>query len=441
MKKLLPAIILLVTINTHAQHIATIAGTTAAGYAGDHGPATAAELDGPVGIAADTAGNIYFADRLNHVVRRIDHITSAISTIAGTAVAGYNGDNIAATAAQLNDPFGVATGRDGRIYIADRNNNRIRVVDASGTITTIAGTGTAGFTDNLPATTTMLNNPRGVALDNAGNLYIADQGNNRVRKVTVAGIMTTVAGNGTMGFTDNGPATAARLNGPYAVATDTFGNIFICDVDNERIRKVNTTGIISTIAGTGTSSYNGDGIPATDAQLNEPIGVAVDREGCVYIADSWNQRIRKVLPSGSIITYAGTGMSGMGAENISATSALFFYPYGIAFAPNGDLLIADHGNNRIRHTYAGDVEVTTLNAPDIPISIFPNPSADGKITVALQQPVNGATLRITDINGSVIGKYTITMPVSHYNIAARGVYIVSYITSTASFNKTVIVNK
>ena len=216
--------------------------------------------------------------------------TGIITTIAGNGIAGYSGDGGLATNAELNNPYGVAVDSNGNIYIADTNNNRIRKVNSTtGIITTIAGNGTAGYSgDGGLATNAELYYPYGVAVDSNGNIYIADTYNNRIRKVnSTTGIITTIAGNGTAGYSgDGGPATNAQLNYPYGVAVDSSGNIYIADTDNNRIRKVNsTTGIITTIAGNGNPGYSGDGGPATNAELYDPSGVAVDSNGNIYIAD------------------------------------------------------------------------------------------------------------------------------------------------------------
>ena len=211
--------------------------------------------------------------------------------------------------ARLIRPFGVALDDAGNLYIADRDDPRIRKVDAGGTITTVAGIRTRGFSgDGGPATSAQINSPRGVALDGAGNLYIVDTGNNRIRKVDTSGIITTVAGTGDAGFSgDGGPATSARLSGPRGVALDDAGNLYIADRDNNRIRKVDTSGTITTVAGTGDAGFSGDGGPALSATLNGPSGVALDGAGNLYIAEFGNSRIRKVDTSGTITTVAGTG--------------------------------------------------------------------------------------------------------------------------------------
>jgi sugar lactone lactonase YvrE len=328
--------------------IGTVAGTGTAGFGGDGGLATAAQLNRPTGVAVDSAGNLYFADYSSFRIRKVS-TAGVISTVAGTGTAGFSGDGGLAAAAQLDRAIDVAVDSSGNLYIADTNNNRIRKVSATGIISTVAGTGTAGFGgDGGLATAAQLNGPVDVAVDSLGILYIADANNNRIRKVSAAGIMTTVAGNGTPGFGgDGGLATAAQLNGPQFGAIDSSGNLYIADFGNKRIRKVTPTGIISTAAGNGTTGFSGDGGLATAAQLDRPQCVAVDSAGTLYISDFGNNRVRKVTPAGIISTVAGGGVSGLGDGGL-ATAAQLNGPAGVAVDSAGSLYIGDYLNNRIR---------------------------------------------------------------------------------------------
>src|SRR5207249_958082 len=296
---------------------------------GDGGRASAARLDAPEGVALDSAGSLYIADSTNNSIRKVSP-GGTISTYAGSGPpppccsgGGFSGDGGPATAAQLNAPVGVALDPAGNLYIADRVNHRIRKVTAAGTIPTSAGTGTVGFAgDGGPATAAQLNEPVGVALDPAGNLYIAERENHRIRKVTPGGVISTYAGTGTQGFSgDGGPATGAQLLGPGGVALDPAGNFYIADRNNDRIRRVSTDGPISTYAGTGREGFSGDGGPATAAHLGRPGGVALDSAGNLYIADLGNSRIRKVTPGGTISTDAGNGGYGFWGDGGPATAA------------------------------------------------------------------------------------------------------------------------
>ncbi len=306
--------------------INTIAGNGNAGYSGDNGAAVNAELQYPGGVAVDSNGNVYIDDYYNSRIRKITASTGVITTVAGNGTAGYSGDGGAATSAELNYPTAVAVDAYGNIYIADNSNERVRKVTVStGIITTIAGNGNLGYSgDGGAATSAELDLPLSVAVDSSGNIYIADFGN-RVRKVTVSsGIITTVAGDGTAGYSgDGGAATSAELNYPSGVAVDSSGNIYIGDTSNERIRKVTvSTGVITTVAGNGTLGYSGDGGAATSAELGYPWGVAVDSSGNIYIGDSNNNRVRKVTVSTGIIsTIAGNGTGGYTGDGGTATNA------------------------------------------------------------------------------------------------------------------------
>ncbi len=334
--------------------ITTVAGIGTAGFGGDGGPATAAGLRCPYGVALDASGSLYIADYQNHRVRRVGP-DGIITTVAGDGTKGYGGDGGPATAASLKDPAGVAVDRKGNLYIADRSNQRVRKVGPDGIIVTVAGDGTAGFGgDGGPATTASLNFPHAMVADGAGNLYIADDYNHRVRKVGPDGVIVTVAGNGSDGFSgDGGPAIAASLHFPHAVAVDGIGNLYIADRYNYRVRKVGPDGIITTVAGDGTIGFGGDGGPATAAALDLPQCVVVDDDGNLYLTDYGNERVRKVTADGIITTVAGGGAKGYGGDGGPALLATFDQPLGIALDDVGGLYIADFGNHRVRRTSGG----------------------------------------------------------------------------------------
>lgn len=309
--------------------ISFAAGDGTFGYSGDGGPALNAELAEPLGTVRDGAGNLYIADGRNNVIRKVD-TSGNIWTIAGNGTAGYSGDGGPATSAQLAFPFGLSMDSGGNLYIADIMNSVIRKVDVNGIITTVAGNGTTGYTgDGGLASSAELDNPVGVVVDNAGDIYIADTFNNVIRKVNPFGIISTVAGNGfgagTGGWDsmdgqggysgDGGPATQAEFFVPFGVALDTAGNIYISDSQNSLIRKVNTGGTISTVAGecpngTCVQGYSGDGGPATSAQLAFPVAVGFDTAGEMFIADSYNSAVRRVDLVGNISTVAGDTQTG-----------------------------------------------------------------------------------------------------------------------------------
>jgi cysteine-rich repeat protein len=346
--------------------ITTVAGTGTAGISGDGGLATSAQLDTPSSVAVDGLGNLFIGDQDNHRIRRVDAASGLITTVAGTGVAGFSGDGGPATSAEIRSPHGVAIDGLGNLFIADRNNHRIRRVDAaSGLVTTVAGTGVAGFSgDGGPATSAQLNFPRGVAVDGLGHLFIADMSNHRIRRLDAStGVITTVAGTGVPGLSgDGGPASSAQLESPNGVAVDGFGNLFIADVSNHRIRQVNAvTGVITTVAGMGAPGFSGDGALATSAQLNLPHGVAVDGFGNLVIADRINHRIRRVdAATGLITTVAGTGEAGFSGDGGPATSAQLNFPHGVAVDGFGILFIADRINHRVRRVDAASGLITTV---------------------------------------------------------------------------------
>jgi uncharacterized protein (TIGR03437 family) len=332
-----------VTSNT----ISTIAGNGGLSYSGDGGPAAKAQLNRPQAVAVDAAGNYYVVDTGNNRVRKVS-ANGAITTFAGNGTAGFGGDGGAATSAQLNSPSGVAVDAAGNVYIADTQNARIRKV-SGGAISTVAGSGTLGYGgDGGAGTSAQLNFPTGVAVDSAGNLYIADFGNSAVRKLSTAGTISTVAGNGTQGYSgDGGLGKLAQLNGPQGVAVDSAGNLYIADTLNSRIRMVTAGGAISTVAGTGFAGYTGDGGPAINAQVVRPTGLAVDSAGYVYVSDL-SKNVRKIYPNGPITTIAGTSSIGYSGDGGLAVNAMLNAPDGLAVDSSGKVYVADSGNNAIR---------------------------------------------------------------------------------------------
>ncbi len=301
--------------------IFTKAGDGINGFYGDGGLADTAHISIPGGVAADKHGNLYFCDYDNHVVRKVDGL-GIITTIAGTpSVFGFSGDGGPATAAKFNFPLGITVDSLGNLFVADQHNNRIRKISASGIISTVVGTGTSGFSGDMgPATAADISLPNYVRMDSVGNLYITDNGHHRIRKVDAFGIINTIAGNGTLGSSgDGGPATAAELNYPGGIAIDRQGNIFICDCYNNRIRRIDAfTGIISSVAGTGVAGYSGDWGPATAAELNQPVDIAVDHYNNVYFVDWNNSRIRTFY---NPLTITCDTVTGLTISSITGTSA------------------------------------------------------------------------------------------------------------------------
>ena len=337
-RRMMPTVALLEE-RTLLSTITTVAGNGTLGYTGDGGPATAAELYSPTGVAVDAHGNIFISDTYNNVIREVNAATGKITTVAGDGIFGYSGDGGLATHAELSAPKGIALDAAGNLYIADQSNNAIRKVNlTTGIITTVA--------------TSALNGPDAVAVDAHGNIFISDYDNDVIREVSAAtGTTTTVAGDGVFGYSgDGGPATHAELDEPDGVAVDAFGDLFIADSGNDVIREVNAaTGIITTVA---TVSPGPIGIGQD--------GVAVDASGDIFIADDGDNVIREVsAATGKITTVAGTGSYGYAGDGGPATSALLNNPSGIAVDAHGDIIFSDYGNDVVREVTAAGVPTPT----------------------------------------------------------------------------------
>jgi hypothetical protein len=350
--------------------IVTVAGNGIAGFGGDGRPATTARLLNIAGLAVDKAGNLYISLNGVHRIRKVDAVTGIITTIAGSSpfeilrglfpgnlgTGGYGGDGGPANRALFNLPQHLALDAAGNLYISDLLNHRVRKIDPNGIITTVVGTGQEGFSgDGGPATQAQLAGPQAVAVDRAGNLYVSDNRNQRVRKVDPNGIITTVAGGGKDAVKDGAQATAVALGRPRTLAVDKEGNLFIGDGALNRLLKMSPAGILSIVAGTGTAGFSGDGGPATQAQFSEPFPrMAVDSAGNLFFADGNNHRIRKVSPDGIITTVAGSGPAGAGVPGAfagdggSATAARLWFAGAITIDAAGNLIFVDPGNNRIR---------------------------------------------------------------------------------------------
>jgi RHS repeat-associated protein len=329
--------------------IATAVGTGLAGFAGDGGPAAAARINGATDVHSAADQSLYIADWGNHRIRRVDP-SGIITTVAGSGTAGFTGDGGPATLARLRNPHGVTVAPDGSIYIADQANHAVRRVAPDGIITTVAGTGAAGFSgDGGPATEARLNTPRFVAVGADGSIHIVDLNNHRIRRVSPSGVITTIAGTGVAGFTgDGGAAVQARLRSPDGIALAPDGTIYITDQGNHRVRRIDPAGIITTVAGTGTAGFLGEGTPASEARLNRPEGIHLAPDGSLYIADTNNHRIRVISPDGVIRTVAGRGTAGFSGDGAAAPQAQLNGPHGVTVAQDGSLYVADVSNNRVR---------------------------------------------------------------------------------------------
>lgn len=385
----------------------TVAGTGTTGYSGSNGAATKATFASPSAVAYDSKGDLFIADTNNNVVREVSP-SGVVTTIAGDGQQGYSGDGGAATSAELNTPTGIALDSNGNLYIADSGNNRIREV-SNGNISTVAGNGTAGYSgDGGPATSAELDMPSAVAVDSYGNLYIADTDNQRIREVA-SGTISTAVGDGEQGFSgDGGPATNAALDTPTGVAVDASGNLYIADSHNNRIREA-SNGTITTVAGSGpaglAAGYSGDGGSATAAELAKPTGVAIDAAGNIYIADTNNNRLREV-GNGGISTVAGTGVQGYGGDGGAATSAVLNHPSDVAINSTGDAVIADAQNERVRAVNLPTITYTsqTTGVTSSPQYVTMANSGSGTLTVQ--------SLKVTGSFATATGGTCSALPIS-----------------------------
>ncbi len=398
-----------------------------------------AELHHPFDVIFDAEGNMYIADDGNNVVRKVT-TAGIISTIAGIGTGGYSGDGGQAIAAELYHPSGIVFDVLGNLYITEGQNSRIRKVTTLGIITTIVGTGIGGYSgDGGQATAAEIYEPFNTIIDASGNLYVSDARNNRIRKVNTNGIISTYAGNGTGGLSgDGGLAMAAELNFPGPILFDAYGNMYIADTNNDAVRKISTTGIITTIAGTGTQGYSGDGGQATNAELNQPVGLAMDNFNNIYIGD-YNFTIRMLNTTGIISTIVGNGTAGYSGDGGAATNAEIDFPAGVTIDALGNLYIADDINNRIRMVTnvgqtTGMEQVTNINER---VTVYPNP-ATTSLQVSLAGNGENLTITITDMLGNAVYHSTAnaahnTIPIAEFN---SGVYIIEVSNSKgAAFKK------
>lgn len=419
MKKIFTVLLFLLPVFANSQIINTVAGPSdflaCGGWCSS--------------IAVDNAGNYYVSEESGFVYKVTP--SGDIAKIAGNGTYGFSGDGGPATDASLYEPMGIAVDNAGNVYIADMGNERIRKINTSGVITTVAGSagvmsGVGGFSgDGGPATAAQLSQPAGVYVNNAGDIFIADADNGRIRHVNALGYINTIAGGGTS--TGSGIlATSGRISEPVAVTFDNIGNMYICDgFGGNRIFKVTPYGVMYLIAGTGTAGYNGDGIAATSAQLNIPRGVAADMFGNVYIADNPNARIRKVDASGIITTYAGTGAPGFSGDGGPASMAQI-NTGNIAVDHSGNLVIADFGNKRIR-AIANPLDVQTMPAAGKQINLFPIPAMD-KLTITSDNTITniavlslvGQTVSSTPFNASKVQIDISNLPAGIYMARING---------------------
>ena len=359
----LPALMLLAVSLGQAQlqptfTITTVAGTGTNGFEGDGGQAVSAALNFPQDLVLDSDGSLYIADCFNQRIRKIA-ADGTISTVAGNGSVGFSRDSIAASSATFSNPCNIALDRSGGLYIGDATNHAVRRW-SGGNVTTVAGNGTAGFSgDNAAARDALLNLPLGMVADSSGNLYFTDSLNNRIRKIASDGKISTLAGGAPGYLGDGGAALDARFTAPRDLALDSAGNLYVADTFNHRIRKIAVDGTVSTVAGGSERGFAGDGGLATKAKLNYPQGVAVDARGNIYIADTANNRIRMVTEDGIIATIGGSGSFGSYGDGVPAKTAQLRFPSGIVADSGGNVWITDDQNSRIRKLTRNAAPATT----------------------------------------------------------------------------------
>jgi sugar lactone lactonase YvrE len=419
---------------TRAGMVGTFAGNGIAGFSGDGGQATAAKIDLPTGIVVDSASNVIFSDTGNNRIRKVNP-AGIIGTIAGTGTAGFSGDGGPAILAEINQPHGLALDAAGNLYFSDLNNQRIRKIDAAGNISTVAGNGTAGFAgDGGPATSASINNANGVYADSSGNLYIADTLNLRVRKVDTAGTITTIAGSGLGGCTgDGGPATSARI-GELTTVTMHNGNLIISNAGCDLIRQVNlTTNIITTIAGSLTSlgfgGFDGNGHTALASVFLGPTGVLYDHGGNLLIVDSYNDQVRKVDNTTQIVTALFGGYTGDGK---AATSSVLNDQGDIEFDSRGNLYIADTLNNRVRKVATSGVITTFAGTGVTGQSGDGGPATSATLSLPLSvAPDASGNVFIADLYGAVIRKVDSSGNITTLVDQSGGLFLTSMVTDSA----------
>jgi len=411
--------------------VSTFAGSRTTGSADGQG--TAANFTNPYGVCVDASGNVYVADAGNNKIRKISP-GGLVSTLAGAGQLSPGSADGQGTVARFNNPRGICVDASGNVYVADADNHKIRKISPSGLVSTLSGSGTQG-SDDGQGTAASFNGPTGVCVDASGNLYVADQMNNKIRKISPSGLVSTFAGSGSQGSAD-GQGTAASFYYPHGVCVDASGNVYVADYNNNKIRKISPSGLVSTLAGgVAYGSADGQGMAAS---FRGPNGVCLDASGNVYVADTYNQKIRKISPSGLVSTLAGSGTQG--SDDGQGTSASFNGPFGVCVDASGNVYIADYTNLIIRKITIGSangIETTTISS----LNIYPNP-AQNILHLQLNESIQG-TVSITDLQGQTILSQAINDNNAQINTSnvANGVYVLKVVSEKASYTKQVVISR
>ena len=397
-----------VQINFCAQTVSTFAGN--GGYGATNGSVTTATFRNPVGVAVASNGDVYVADNTNHRIRKISG--GIVTTFAGNDVAGSNdGPAVSST---FNYPNDLAFDSNGNLIVADRENNKIRKIAPDGTVSTLAGTGAIGSADGNASTATFYQ-PYGIAIDANDNIFIADSANNKIRKISNTGVVSTFAGTGFSGLA-NGNGNVAAFSAPVKIAFDSAGNLYVTDYNNNKIRKITPAAVVSTFAGATQGFLDG---PSTTAKFDQPVGICVDTSGNVYVSDAGNSKIRKITQAGMVSTIAGTTQGFLDGH---ASVAKFYRPYDIEFDNNGNFLIADNLNQRIRGM--GTSSLSTANVlANSSVKIYPNPFTD-EVNISIENSEK-AELEILDMNGRLVSKKSLNEKKNVVNTSGlnSGIYL------------------
>ena len=450
LKLSLVALVLLIANIANAQIINLFAGS-GFGSLGDGGSATAARLNVPLHGRPDGAGNVNIADINNNRVRQVNS-AGIITTIAGNGFAVHSGDGSQATAAGVSHPQSMVADHAGNLYIAEGGNTDtfswIRKIDPSGIITTIGGNGSKAYGgDGGPATSAGFNFITDIVLDVIGNLYVCDQSHNRIRKIDTSGIVTTVVGNGIGGYNGEGmPATDAQINYPSCLTFDAAGNMYFGDLNNNRIRKVSTSGTISTFVGNGSWVYSGDGGQATDAGITNPYGIAVDAAGNMYFTDSYFGYVRKVNTAGIVSTIAGVGTHGGAGDGGPAIAAQLYVPWGLDMDAAGNIYIADQDLSNVR--VIGTTSLATTNVypgkyaeADNNLKVWPVVN-DGSFSISITSETTcPVQITITNISGQIMKELKATTNTETKIVAnlPAGIYLIKAASNNASWSRKIVV--